>query len=86
MSKAEAIELVHTTAMRHGVDPAAILGNDRTRPVSLARNEVYAVLRDWGYSSRMIGYWLGRNHRSVLHGEAAYKAAQKRLLKRLGMV
>lgn len=80
------MELVEATAMRHGVTPAEIFAQDNSRLVAQARNEIYAVLRDEGHSCRLIGYWMGRSHKTVYTCIASYKARQKALLKSLGMV
>lgn len=54
-------------AARHGVDVAAVLGNDRHRKPARARQAVMRRLSDDGFTLGQIGGWLHRHHTTVLH-------------------
>jgi len=62
--------ILTSVAEKHGIASARLLGRDATRPVVLARQELYWRLRqetDYSYPEigRLVG---GRDHSSILHG------------------
>jgi chromosomal replication initiation ATPase DnaA len=66
--------LAHVTAREYGVKAKDIRGKSRVRQFVMPRQKVMAIALDMGYSSTMVGRFLGgRDHSSVLHGAARHK-------------
>lgn len=69
------IAIVERVAEDAGVKTADILGESRIQPVAHARQRVYAVARDAGFSLTHIARAMGRDHTSIIHG---IRAEEKR--------
>ena len=53
-------------AAKHGVRVANMLGKGRFHHLVVARAELYATLRAWGWSYPAIGVFVGRDHTTVI--------------------
>jgi len=69
--------MAKSVAERHGLKLPDILGNEKTKKVATARQEVMFELRDRGWSYAQIGQAMARDHSTILHG---VKAHEKRLM------
>jgi chromosomal replication initiation ATPase DnaA len=59
--------MIAAAARAEGLSSAAVLRDNRARPLVQVRRAVAHVARDAGYSLCMIGRALNRDHTTVLH-------------------
>lgn len=70
--------VVDTVASARGVTREAILGRTRIRGIPAARQEVWAVLLDRGYTTRAIGASFGKDWSGIGKGAALFRATLER--------
>lgn len=61
-------------AQAHGFSIKDLIGQDRRRPVALARFEAWAALHAIGWSTPRIGRKFNRDHSTIVHGIQRHKA------------
>jgi len=69
--------MAKSVAERHGLNLPDILGDEKTKKVTKARQEVMSELRDRGWSYAQIGQAMARDHTTIMHG---VKAHEQRLI------
>lgn len=68
------IAIVDRVAQDAGVSSAAIMGGGRMQPVAHARQRVFYLAREAGFSLMHIARAMGRDHATVHHGIRAEMA------------
>lgn len=74
--RAKLLARVREIAADYGVELMDVLGRDRTRRISQARQHAMRELRDMGLTMPQIGTILHRDHTTILHG---IRMAQRRM-------
>ena len=78
MTAAETIaSIISGVCNRHGVTLDQLIAKDRSGRIVAARHEVYARLREAGFSLPRIGRKMKRDHKTVHSGSVRYWAAMK---------
>ena len=68
-------EIIDDAAIRHGFTAAQIIGRDKTKWISHARQEAMCNAHEAGFSLPLIGRVMGgRDHTTILHGVHAHRA------------
>lgn len=62
---------------RHNVFWAEVVSHGRRKNLDAPRREVYAYLRELGWSYPAIGRFCDRDHASIMHGVQKYKAGKE---------
>ena len=65
---------INRAAEHHGVTAAEIKGRSRLGSVVAARQDVFLLLREAGWSFPRIGRAMSRDHTTVMHGVAVAEA------------
>lgn len=77
--------IIRSAALEHGVTPADILGDSRSRKITRARWEAMEACRELvmpggdNPSFPQIGRWFGRDHSTVMYGLRKIGPAQQEL-------
>jgi hypothetical protein len=58
--------LARQIADNHGVTVDDLVGKSRFHHLAVARHELYATLRQWGWSYPAIGRFVGRDHTTII--------------------